>query len=100
MPAFPDYAESLGASLTVGGLIIAAYGLVQFILRVPIGYLSDRYGIRLPFMALGLIAIAIGAIGMALFPDPVLLIVWRGFHGVGATSFVISAVYFLSLIHI
>ncbi|HCU73798.1 MAG TPA: hypothetical protein DGO43_08315 [Chloroflexi bacterium] len=94
MPAFPVYAESLGASLTVVGLIIAAYGLVQFILRVPIGYLSDRYGIRLPFMALGLIAIAIGAIGMALFPDPVLLIVWRSFHGVGATSFVISAVYF------
>ena len=75
MPAFQVYAESLGASLTVVGLIIAAYGLVQFILRVPIGYLSDRYGIRLPFMALGLIAIAIGAIGMALFPDPVLLIV-------------------------
>ena len=94
MPAFPVYAESLGASLTVVGLIIAAYGLVQFILRIPIGYLSDRYGIRLPFMTLGLVAIAIGAIGMALFPSPILLIVWRGFHGVGATSFVISAVYF------
>jgi MFS family permease len=94
MPAFPVYAESLGASLTVVGLIIAAYGLVQFVLRIPIGYLSDRYGIRLPFMTLGLIAIAIGSIGMGLFPDPVLLIIWRGFHGVGATSFVISAVYF------
>ena len=94
MPTFPVYAESLGASLTVVGLIIASYGFVQFALRIPVGYLSDRRGSRLPFIVIGLLANAVGAVGMALFPTPFLLIVWRGVHGIGAASFVTSAVYF------
>ena len=96
MPTFPVYAESLGASLTVVGLIIASYGFVQFALRIPVGYLSDRRGSRLPFIAIGLLANALGAAGMALFPSPFLLILWRGLHGVGAASFVTSSVYFAS----
>ena len=94
MPTFPVYAEGLGASLTMVGLIIASYGFVQFALRIPIGYLSDRRGARLPFILIGLLANAVGAIGMASFPTPFMLIIWRGFHGVGAASFVTSAVYF------
>ncbi len=96
MPTFPVYAESLGASLTVVGLIIASYGFVQFALRIPVGYLSDRRGSRLPFITIGLLANALGAAGMALFPGPFLLILWRGLHGVGAASFVTSSVYFAS----
>ncbi len=96
MPTFPVYAKSLGASLTVVGLIIASYGLVQFALRIPVGYLSDRRGSRLPFITIGLLANALGAAGMALFPGPILLILWRGLHGVGAASFVTSSVYFAS----
>ena len=96
MPTFPVYAESLGASLTVVGLIIASYGLVQFALRIPLGYVSDRRGARLPFIVIGLFANALGAVGMALFPSPFLLIIWRGLHGVGAASFVTSSVYFAS----
>ena len=94
MPTFPVYAEGLGASLTMVGLIIASYGFVQFALRIPIGYLSDKRGSRLPFILIGLLANLVGAVGMALFPTPFLLIVWRGFHGIGAASFVTSAVYF------
>ncbi|MBQ35253.1 MAG: MFS transporter, partial [Gemmatimonadaceae bacterium] len=59
MPTFPVYAEGLGASLTMVGLIIASYGFVQFALRIPIGYLSDRRGARLPFILIGLLANAV-----------------------------------------
>ena len=96
MPTFPFYAASLGASLTVVGLIIASYGFVQFALRIPVGYFSDRHGARLPFITIGLLANALGAVGMALFPSPLLLILWRGLQGVGAASFVTSSVYFAS----
>ena len=94
MPSFPVSAESVGASLTVVGFIIASYGLVQFALRIPVGYLADRSGSRLPFIVIGLLANALGAIGMALFPHPILLVIWRGIHGIGAASYVTSAVFF------
>lgn len=94
MPSFPVYAESVGASLTVVGFIIASFGLVQFALRIPVGYFADRSGSRLPFIVIGLLANALGAIGMALFPHPILLVFWRGIHGIGAASYVTSTVYF------
>jgi MFS family permease len=96
MPAFPVYADSRGASLAVVGVIIASYGFIQFLLRIPVGYLSDRHGSRLIFIVIGLLANALGSVGMALFPSPALLIVWRGIHGVGAASWVVTAVYFAS----
>ena len=96
MPAFPVYADSRGASLAVVGVIIASYGFVQFLLRIPVGYLSDRHRSRLTFIVIGLLANALGSVGMALFPSPVLLIVWRGIHGVGAASWVVTVVYFAS----
>ena len=71
----------------------------SFALRIPVGYLSDRRGSRLPFIVIGLLANALGAVGMALFPGPFLLIVWRGLHGVGAASFVTSSVYFAGFFH-
>ena len=96
MPTFPVYADSRGASLAVVGVIIASYGFVQFLLRIPVGYLSDRHGSRLMFIVIGLLANALGSIGMALFPSPLFLVIWRGVHGVGAASWVVTAVYFAS----
>lgn len=94
VPTLAVFARSIGASLTVVGLIVAAYGFVQFILRVPVGYFSDRFGRRAPFILVGLAANVLGALGMGLFASPVLLILWRGVHGVGAASYVTSSVFF------
>ncbi len=94
IPTLAVFAGSIGASLSVIGFIVAAYGFVQFVLRIPVGYLSDRTGKRVPFIIGGLAANAIGDAGMALLSTPWMLVVWRGIHGIGAASFVPLSVYF------
>lgn len=94
MPTLQVFARSVGASLTVIGFIVGSYGFVQFVLRIPVGYLSDRLGKRVPFIIAGLTANTLGAVGMALVASPWMLVLWRGMHGVGASSYVTSAVYF------
>ncbi|HEX5414588.1 MAG TPA: hypothetical protein VFZ25_02905, partial [Chloroflexota bacterium] len=37
VPILPVYAQTLGASLTVVGLVVSAYGLGQLVLRIPVG---------------------------------------------------------------
>jgi len=37
VPVLPVYAESLGASLTVVGIIVASYSIPQLLLRIPWG---------------------------------------------------------------
>ncbi len=94
IPTLAVYATSIGASLTMVGLMIGSYGFVQFLLRIPTGYLSDRLGKRVPFILVGLAANAAGAAGMALLASPWMLVLWRGVHGIGAASYVTSSVYF------
>ncbi len=94
IPTLAVFAGSIGASLSVIGFIVAAYGFVQFLLRIPVGYLSDRTGRRVPFIIAGLAATAIGDAGMALLSTPWMLVFWRGVHGIGAASFVPLSVYF------
>ena len=94
IPTLAVFAGSVGASLSVVGLIIGSYGFVQFLLRIPVGYLSDRTGKRVPFIIAGLAANAIGAVGMGLVATPWMLVLWRGVHGIGAASYVTSSVYF------
>ena len=94
IPTLAVFAGSIGASLSVIGFIVAAYGFVQFLLRIPVGYLSDRTGKRVPFIIAGLAATAIGDAGMALLSTPWMLVFWRGVHGIGAASFVPLSVYF------
>ncbi len=57
-PIFPKYATDLGASYTLLGVIISAYGGIQLITQVPIGRLSDRLG-RKPFLLMGLMTFAL-----------------------------------------
>jgi len=52
-----DYA---GATPTLIGLAIGAYGLTQALLQIPFGVLSDRIG-RLPVIYVGLLIFAAGA---------------------------------------
>ncbi len=94
VPTLAVFAGSVGASLSVVGFIVGSYGFVQFLLRIPVGYLSDRIGKRVPFIIAGLAANTIGAAGMALVATPWMLVFWRGVHGIGAASYVTSAVYF------
>jgi MFS family permease len=82
------YARSLGASLSLVGIIVGAYGFTQLVLRIPIGVVSDRLGRRKPFVLLGTIIGALSCAVMLIAPQPWVLIVGRGLAGIGAGCWV------------
>lgn len=44
VPILALYAQRLGASYDMVGIIIGSYGLTQLLLRLPIGIASDAWG--------------------------------------------------------
>ncbi|MBI4498310.1 MAG: MFS transporter [Chloroflexi bacterium] len=94
VPILAVYAESLGASLSMVGLVVGAYGISQFLLRIPLGIQSDRHGRRLPYVAASLLLAAAGALGLALAPEPWTLFLARGLTGVAAYGWVVFSVLF------
>ena len=82
------YARSLGATLSLVGIIVGVYGFTQLVLRIPIGVLSDRLGRRKPFVLLGTLVGTLSCAVMLIAPQPWVLIVGRGLAGVGAGCWV------------
>lgn len=82
------YARSLGASLSLVGIIVGVYGFTQLVLRIPVGILSDRLGRRKPFVLLGAVIGALSCAVMLIAPQPWVLIMGRGLAGVGAGCWV------------
>lgn len=94
VPTLAPYASHLGGSMTVVGLMIASYGLMQLLFRIPIGVWSDRSGRRKPFIVAGLVVLAAGGVGLALAPTPEWMIAARSLGGVAACSWVIWSVMY------
>ncbi len=97
VPVLPTHARALGASLGVVGVVVGAYGLAQFVFRIPIGIASDRSGRRRSFIVVGMLANALGAVVLALSPAAWLLVVGRAITGIGASVFVILSIYLAEL---
>jgi NNP family nitrate/nitrite transporter-like MFS transporter len=64
--------------------------LMAMVLRIPVGVLTDRFGPRLMFPAVSLIAAA-SAFGLAVADSLPMMIVAGAFAGVAGTAFVVSA---------
>ena len=96
VPILSVYAQSLGASLSMVGLIVASYGVVQLMLRIPLGVASDRLGKRKPFVLAGFLILALSCLGLALSPTPGLLLLSRLLGGLAACTWVTSSVLFAS----
>lgn len=96
VPVFPVYAQSLGASLSMVGIIIAAYSIPQLLFRIPVGMLFDSLSRRKPLLAGGLLMTAAGALGLALAPDAWFLFLARAITGIGAATWVAFVVYFMA----
>ena len=96
VPILAVHAGSLGASLSMVGIVVGAYGISQFLLRIPLGIMSDRHGRRLPYVAAALLVAAAGAFGLAVAPDPWWLFLGRGLTGVAASGWVVFSVLFAS----
>ena len=68
-PILSVYTQSLGASLAMIGTIVAAYGLPQLIVRIPLGVAFDITSRKKLFLVLGIGATTIGALGLGLAPN-------------------------------
>jgi MFS family permease len=96
VPVLSVYAKSLGASMSLIGLIIGSYGFVQLWIRIPLGLWSDRLGRRKPFVILAFAVVVVSLAGLAVAPSPIWLLVFRGLTGVAAATWVTTAVLYSS----
>ncbi len=96
VPILPVYAQSLGASLSVVGVVIASYALPQLLLRIPIGVWFDAMSRQKPLVAAGIVMTLLGALGLGLSPNTWLLGLSRAATGIGAAAWVTLTVYFTS----
>lgn len=90
-PVFRLYAEQYsGATTTLIGMALGAYGLTQACLQIPFGTLSDKYG-RKPLIAIGLVIFGIGSLVAAMTTNIYVLILARAIQGGGAVGSTILA---------
>ncbi|MGC5704096.1 MFS transporter [Pseudomonas sp. NFXW11] len=91
LPVLATYGMDLaGATPTLIGLAIGAYGLTQAIFQIPFGIISDRIG-RRPVIYLGLIVFALGSV-LAANADSIWgVIAGRILQGAGAISAAVMA---------
>ena len=91
LPVLALYAADMeGATPTLIGLAVGAYGLTQAALQIPLGALSDRLG-RIPVILLGLAIFAGGSV-LAAGSDTIHgLIAGRFLQGAGAVSATLTA---------
>lgn len=79
-----------GATAATIGIAISIYGLVQGLLQIPFGLLSDRYG-RKPLIIIGLGLFIAGSIIAALSDSIWGIIIGRAIQGGGAIASVVIA---------
>ncbi|MCC6198101.1 MAG: MFS transporter [Burkholderiales bacterium] len=92
LPVFALYATTLagGASHTLVGVALGAYGLTQALLQIPFGWASDRWG-RKPVIYSGLLIFAAGSFMAAAAQDIAWVIAGRCLQGAGAVSAAVLA---------
>ncbi|PAU54291.1 MFS transporter [Pseudomonas sp. PIC25] len=91
LPVLATYGQDLaGATPSLIGLAIGAYGLTQAILQIPFGVISDRIG-RRPVIYVGLLIFAAGSV-LAANADSIWgVIAGRVLQGAGAISAAVMA---------
>ncbi|NLG38028.1 MAG: MFS transporter [Clostridiales bacterium] len=96
MPVLTPHAESLNASLQMVGLIGGAYGLMQLLLRLPLGILSDKLGRRRIFVTVGILFGTLSAVTLLLGKSPGWVLLARVLAGISACAYVQLTVLYAS----
>lgn len=97
IPIMPDLLHSLGIESVpeqsrMGGWLIVAYALPQFLFSPVMGGLSDRYG-RRPVLLISLVGLGIDYVFHALAPTVAILFVSRAIAGLCGASFTTGSSY-------
>ena len=85
-PAFPRMMQALNLTTAQIGLIVTAFSLPSAILSPVFGVLADRYGRRI-VLALCLFLFGISGFACAFVNNFGVLLILRGFQGIGASAF-------------
>lgn len=85
LPLLPRYADELGASPTVVGLLVASFSLAQLVFAPIMGRLSDRIG-RKPVLIVSLFGTAIGSLITGLAGSVWVLFLGRVIDGASGAS--------------
>ncbi|MDR3564394.1 MAG: MFS transporter [Negativicutes bacterium] len=96
LPILPTYARDLGASYEMIGVIAGSYGLMQVLLRLPLGIMADKFNRRKIFISFGLVLCVLSGAGMWLIPGVVPLLFFRAVAGIAATAWVVHTVLYVS----
>jgi MFS family permease len=97
VPTLPVYTEARVGSLALVGTVLAMYGLWQALLRFPLGIVADWMGKRKPFILLGLVFSAAGAMIMANATSVEGMILGRAVTGLAAGAWVPMVVVYSGL---
>jgi len=81
-----NHAASIGADALMIGAITGSYGIAQIIIRLPIGFLSDKIQNRKYFIGAGIFFCMVSGLGLGLSPTPQFLLLFRILAGVGAAA--------------
>lgn len=92
LPLLPFYAESMGASPRVVGLLVSAYAVCQLIAGPPLGHLSDRVG-RRPVLLVSQIGTCIGFIILGFAQTLWLVFAARIIDGLTAGNLTVAQAY-------
>src|SRR6187549_109075 len=88
--ALPAIEEELGGGLITQQWVVDSYLITLGALILVAGSVSDAFG-RILVMRIGLIGFGIASIAVAAAPDPLFLIIARGFQGAAAAFLVPSS---------
>ncbi len=94
VPILSTYSLDMGATAAMAGTIISAYGLMQAVLRIPLGIMSDMTKKRKLYVIAGCVCALFSAVGMVFANAPWQLMLARGLAGVAASSWVVASVLF------
>jgi len=85
----------MGAAASLMGIIGGAYGFTQFVLRIPVGIISDKWQKKF-FVCTGCLCAGLAGLTMFLFHSPAGFLLGRALGGVAASSWVPMSVLYVS----
>jgi len=92
LPLLPFYAESLGATPAVVGMLVSTYALCQLIAGPPLGHLSDRVG-RRPVLLVSQIGTCAGFLILASATSLWMVFLARVIDGLTAGNLTVAQAY-------
>lgn len=95
-PILAAYVKNLGASNKMAGIIIGSYGFTQMLFRIPLGIASDKLRRRRMFITFGIFFSLFSSVGLLLFRNLTVILLFRSLAGAAAATWVDFTVLYTS----